>query len=113
MTFDAITTCKAGGDPDQHLTTSQAAELLAMSASYLNKLRLGTEGPPFRTLGALRGRPDAVRYRRGDLLAWAEARAASSTSERDVQWGRSASVRWSGGGDASTRESSMPKEGEG
>lgn len=114
MTLDATTiTHSAGLDPDQHLTTNQAAELLAMSASYLNKLRLGSEGPPFRTLGAIAGRPDAVRYRRRDLLSWADARAASSTLERDVQWGRAATppVRWSDPEDVPTGRSPMPKEG--
>ncbi|WP_404822044.1 helix-turn-helix transcriptional regulator [Brevundimonas goettingensis] len=71
-------------DPDQFLNTDQAATLLSLSASYLRKLRLTGGGPSFSTLGS-GSRADGVRYRRGALLAWAESRSASSTSERDAK----------------------------
>ena len=70
-------------DPDQFLNTDQSAALLGMSPAYLRKLRLVGGGPAFSTLGS-GGRPDGIRYRRGNLLAWAEHRSAKSTSERDA-----------------------------
>lgn len=71
-------------DPDQFLTTENAAALLGLSGSYLRKLRLVGGGPAFVTLGS-GTRADGVRYRRGTLLDWAESRSARSTSERDSQ----------------------------
>jgi excisionase family DNA binding protein len=60
----------------QLLDTEEAAARLKLSASYLEKLRVRGGGPTFATLGR------KVRYRVCDLDAWAEARLASSTSER-------------------------------
>ena len=56
------------------LTTGQAAQCLGVSVSYLNKLRLGEDGPPFVKLGA------RVAYDPADLTAWIEARKQRSTS---------------------------------
>lgn len=57
------------------LTVEQAAEYLAVSCSYLNKLRVQGGGPVFCKLG--RG----VRYRKSDLQAWVDAHRVNSTSE--------------------------------
>lgn len=57
------------------LTVEQAAEYLAVSCSYLNKLRVRGDGPAFCKLG--RG----VRYRLSDLEAWVDAHRVGSTSE--------------------------------
>ena len=59
----------------QLLDTVGAARHLALSASYLEKLRVKGGGPSFAALGR------AVRYRMCDLDNWAEARLVASTSE--------------------------------
>ena len=60
------------------LTTPEAAERLGVSASYLNRLRVTGEGPPFVKLGT------RVTYDPADLAAWIEARKRRSTSEAGV-----------------------------
>ncbi len=55
--------------------TPGAAKRLNVSESYLNQLRVRGGGPKFLRLGR------SIRYRDEDLAAWAEAGAASSTSE--------------------------------
>lgn len=62
------------------LRPPQAAAHLGCSVSYLNKLRMGQEGPPFVRLGAR-----AVAYRRADLDRWAESRIARNTAEAKAQ----------------------------
>ena len=62
-------------DPNQFIDDVQAAQLLHVSLSFLRKLRLTGGGCKFHKLGR------AVRYRLGDLLEWADARATSSTSQ--------------------------------
>lgn len=57
------------------VTVEKAAEYLAVSSSYLNKLRVRGDGPTFCKLG--RG----VRYRLSDLEAWVDANRFGSTSE--------------------------------
>lgn len=54
---------------------SGAAQRLRVSESFLNKLRSQGGGPRYLRLGR------AVRYRDQDLDDWAQARAATSTSE--------------------------------
>ena len=56
------------------LNVNEAAQRLGVSVSYLNKLRLGREGPPFVKLGA------RVAYGQADLAAWVEAQKRSSTA---------------------------------
>lgn len=64
--------------PDGNLLTpQQAAEALALSVSWLAKLRLYGGGPPFLKLGR------CVRYRREDLTKWLENKTRSSTSDAD------------------------------
>jgi excisionase family DNA binding protein len=59
-----------------YMTTEEAARYLGLSSSLLNKLRLTGGGPVFLRLA---GR--AIRYRRADLDAWANASAMASTSQ--------------------------------
>lgn len=54
--------------PDTMLTTAQAAEVLGLRPQTLHDWRCRDTGPPYLRLG---GR--AVRYRYGELIAWAEA----------------------------------------
>lgn len=63
---------------DRYIPDEAAAELLSLSRSYLRKLRVYGGGPRFSTLGR------AVRYRVGDLHAWAQSKTATSTSEREA-----------------------------
>ena len=61
--------------PDQFADDRAVAALLGLSRSYLRQLRVNGGGPKFSKLGA------AVRYRVSDVLAWAEAKSATSTSD--------------------------------
>lgn len=63
-------------NPDQHLDTANAATLCGLTPSYLKQLRVRGDGPRF-----VKFAERAVRYRVGDLLAWAGAHKVSSTSE--------------------------------
>ncbi|UQV19653.1 helix-turn-helix domain-containing protein [Brevundimonas albigilva] len=60
---------------DRFIDDVEAAEMLGLSRSYLRQLRLRGGGCRFSRFGR------AVRYRVGDLLAWANDNSASSTSE--------------------------------
>jgi hypothetical protein len=57
------------------INTADAAKLLNISASFLNKARLDGSGPPFTKLGF------HVRYNVEKILTWAESRTHRSTSE--------------------------------
>jgi hypothetical protein len=57
------------------LTPRQAARTLALSTSWLAKLRLFGDGPAFLKIGRL------VRYRPRDLTDWLTARVRRSTSD--------------------------------
>jgi hypothetical protein len=52
-----------------------AAQILNVSASFLNKRRLTGDGPPFLKFGKI------VRYDVAGLLDWAAGQARRSTSE--------------------------------
>lgn len=59
------------------LRTTEAAQRLGLSRSWLEKLRLTGDGPPFVRIGMR-----AVAYWSDDLMAWAESRPRfRSTSE--------------------------------
>lgn len=58
------------GDPEEFLIVPEAAEELRMAKRTLDNHRWKGTGPKFRRHG---GR---IVYRRGDLLAWSEERAA-------------------------------------
>lgn len=62
-------------DPDALLFGAEAASLVALSIRTFEALRLRGGGPPFIKLGR------AVRYRRGDVLAWAAGKLRRSTSD--------------------------------
>jgi helix-turn-helix protein len=51
------------------------ARILGVSVSYLNKARMSGDGPPYVKFGR------NVRYSIPEVLAWAEARARTSTSD--------------------------------
>ncbi len=55
------------------LSTVEAADRLGVSASWLNKMRCGVEGPPFIKIGA------RVAYDPADLAAWLEAQKRTTT----------------------------------
>lgn len=57
------------------INTIAAAQYLGLSKNWLAKLRMTGEGPPYLKLGRL------VRYRRADLMRWAEQGLRWSTSE--------------------------------
>jgi hypothetical protein len=67
------------GDGDLHQKqfgdVNVAADILDLSPSYLNKLRMTGSGPPYVKFGA------AVRYILPQLLPWALGRARASTSD--------------------------------
>lgn len=59
------TTMTTGTQP--YLTSNQAAELIGLSRSWLEKRRVFGDGPPYYKLGNRR-----VLYRLDELLAWIE-----------------------------------------
>ena len=61
------------------LTVEQAAELLALPRSTLDRWRVEGYGPKFLQLTAR-----CIRYRRSDIEAWTETRVRQSTSEYGV-----------------------------
>jgi predicted DNA-binding transcriptional regulator AlpA len=63
-------------DPDSLETEREAADFLGVTTRALQKWRATGTGPRFVRIS---GR--CVRYRRRDLIGWAEARLKSSTSE--------------------------------
>jgi len=64
-------------NPPCFLTAPEAAELLRVAPVTLNRWRIEGHGPPFRRFGR------RVVYARADIIAWADARVRSSTSEPD------------------------------
>ena len=61
----------------RYLCNDDAAQFLTLGRSTLEKMRCTGGGPKFSKLGK------RVVYLMDDLIAWAEARAVSSTSEAD------------------------------
>ena len=57
------------------VNVTRAAEILGVSASFLNKARVYGTGPDFIKLGA------SVKYSVADLQGWAAARRCRSTSD--------------------------------
>lgn len=66
----------ADGSPDDLLTSSDVAEWLGMSVSWLEIGRHKGYGPRFTRLSHSR-----VRYRRSDVLEWLDKRKHQCTSE--------------------------------
>lgn len=56
------------------LNVTEAAQRLAVSTSYLNKLRVTGGGPPFVKIGA------RVAYDPADLVAWVETQKRTTTA---------------------------------
>lgn len=69
----------AGFNPDQYIDDEQAADLLGLSRSFMRKLRVAGGGCPYAVLGKR-----AIRYRVGDLLAWAASKSTTSTSDQEA-----------------------------
>lgn len=63
-------------DPDALLFGAEAAHLLGLSHRTLESMRVRGGGPRFIRLSAR-----AIRYRRADLVAWADERSRESTSD--------------------------------
>ncbi len=63
-------------DPDALATEREGADFLGVSTRALQKWRANGTGPRFCRIS---GR--CVRYRRRDLISWAEARLKFSTSD--------------------------------
>ena len=57
------------------LDVRQAAELIGLSKSYLDKMRMTGKGPDYLRVGA------RVVYRRRDIEAWFDKHVQSSTAE--------------------------------
>lgn len=63
-------------DPDALLFQAEAAYLTGCSGRTLEAWRLHGGGPPYIVIGKR-----SVRYRRGDLIEWMDARRRRSTSD--------------------------------
>lgn len=61
---------------DDLLTTAEAAHEVGLKKSTLDRKRVDGSGPPYRKIS-----PRCIRYRRLELRAWVEARAARNTGE--------------------------------
>lgn len=59
----------------QFLDEHQVADLLCQSVRTIQKWRVSGAGPGFYKLGR------SVRYRRAEVIAWAEARRKAHTSQ--------------------------------
>lgn len=62
------------------LTPAEASQRIGLSTSWLAKLRLTGEGPPFIKLGRHR-----VGYDSLDVEAWLDSRRRTSTSEEELR----------------------------
>jgi predicted DNA-binding transcriptional regulator AlpA len=61
--------------PAEFLDERQVADLLCQSVRTIQKWRVSGAGPGFYKLGR------SVRYRRAEVIAWAEARRKAHTSQ--------------------------------
>ena len=64
-------------DPDILLTEQQAAQFISFTPRALQAWRINGSGPDFIKISAR-----AVRYRKRDLISWAEERRRTSTSDK-------------------------------
>jgi len=76
MTRDTRKSIDLAAGYDCLLNVAEAAHLLRLGRSTLNKMRVNGDGPKYRKLGR------RVLYSRQDLLDWAESRTFRSTSDR-------------------------------
>ena len=63
---------------DEYIDVNETAKRLSVSASYLNKLRIAGDGPPFAKFSK------SVRYNWRLVQVWAASRMRRSTSEIDA-----------------------------
>ncbi len=78
--MDEECSCEQCSDPDYRdrlITEREAAEFLGYSQKALQKWRCEGGGPRF-----VRVSRRSIRYRRRDLIAWAEERLRRSTSDQ-------------------------------
>jgi hypothetical protein len=64
------------GDPDELLTEKQAAAFMKFTCRFLQARRYRGGGPVY-----VRVSPKAVRYRKRDLITWAQERRQTSTAD--------------------------------
>ena len=78
---EAIAELLTAGDPERLMPTAETADLLGCSESFLEigRTREPSYGPP-----AIHVTPKMVRYRRRDVLAWIESRAALAATSAVV-----------------------------
>ena len=76
---EAIAELLTAGDPERLMPTAETAELIGSSRSFLEIGRIRGYGPP-----AIHVTPKMVRYRRRDVLAWIEERAALAATSAVV-----------------------------
>jgi hypothetical protein len=63
-------------DPEELLTSPQAAELADLERTHFARLVREGKGPPYRTMPVgTAGKKHMVLIRRGDLMAWIAARS--------------------------------------
>ena len=62
-------------DPNDILTTDEAAKLMKVGISMLEKHRVYGDGPPFYKVGR------SVRYIRHEIMTWLQTRRCISTSD--------------------------------
>ena len=75
----AISELLSGDDPERLMTTPETARLMGVSTSWLQIGRCRNYGPP-----SIAATPKMIRYRRRDLLAWIEERAALAATSAVV-----------------------------
>ena len=63
-------------DDLQFLTVKQTAELLGLSPRTLDRYRVSGHGPAYYKFG------NRVRYRRNEVVAWAETQRMKSTKQK-------------------------------
>lgn len=64
---------------DKLLSTTEAADRLGVSVSFLNKARCTGDGPPFVKIGA------RVSYDPADLAAWLAGQKRTTTADADAE----------------------------
>lgn len=62
-------------DPEQLLNEIQVADILCQSVRTIQKWRVSGHGPGFYKIGR------SVRYKRGEVRAWVNARRRAHTSQ--------------------------------
>lgn len=66
-------------NPDEFLTTEEAAAVVRLKPDTLNRLRVTGEGAPFYRVG--NGKRCRVVYKRSELIDWLQGFRRTSTSD--------------------------------